>query len=164
MTKLKFELNEYHRNVEDIELIEDLKRVAKLLQQNTVTMDDYNQYGNFHATTLTRRFGSWFNCLDKADLSPSRSKIGITDEELFEEIESMWVRLGKQPTYSQMRDMSKYSVGTYERHFGGWRNSLIAFVNYTNNYEGGTNNDFRTNYEETQHKTSRTINLHLILD
>ena len=158
---MKFELNEYHRNVEDTELIEDLKQVANLLQQNTVTINDYNQYGKFHATTLTRRFGSWFNCLHKADLSYSRSKIGITDEELFEEIESIWVRLGKQPTYSQMRDMSKYSVGTYEKRFGGWRNALIAFVNYINNYESNPNHDFQTNYEEIQHKTSRTINLRM---
>jgi len=42
--------------------------------------------------------------LAKADLAPSRSKIGITDEDLFEEIENVWVRLGKQPTYSQMED------------------------------------------------------------
>lgn len=156
---MKFELNEYHRNLEDLELIEDLKRTANFLQQDTVTIEDYNKYGNFHATTLTRRFGSWFNCLSKAELKPSRSKIGITDEELFEEIERIWVKLGKQPTYAQMRDTAKYSVGTYEHRFGGWRNALIAFVDYINNYESSTNNDFQTDYEGTQHKTSRTINL-----
>lgn len=71
---MRFELNKYHRNVPDTELIEDLQRVSNLLKQSTVTIDDYNQYGKFHATTLTRRFGSWFNCLSKASLKPSRSK------------------------------------------------------------------------------------------
>lgn len=73
--KMKFELNEYHRNTSDEELIEDLMRVAKLLQKDSVTIEDYNQYGQFHATTLTRRFKSWFSCLDKAGLQMSRSKI-----------------------------------------------------------------------------------------
>ncbi len=39
---MKFELNEFHRNVPDIELIEDLQRVSNLLKQNTVTIDAYN--------------------------------------------------------------------------------------------------------------------------
>lgn len=157
--KMIYELNEYHRNVNDIELIADMQRVAKFLKQNTVTMDDYNQYGKFSASTLTRRFGSWFNCLEKSGLKASRSKIGITDEELFEEIESVWAKFGKQPTYSQMRDTSKYSVGTYEKRFGGWRNALVAFVSYINNDEVNSNNFAQTDYEKAQHKTSRTINL-----
>ena len=74
-------------------MIEDLQRVSDLLKQSTVTIDDYNQYGKFHATTLTRRFGSWFNCLSKASLKPSRSKIGITDEELFEELKIKYAEI-----------------------------------------------------------------------
>jgi len=129
---MKFELNEYHRNTSDEELIEDLKRVAKLLQKDSVTIDDYNQYGQFHATTLTRRFKSWFCCLEKAELKMSRSLLNISDEDLFEEIERVWVCIGKQPSYAQMRDSSKYSVGTYEKRFGGWRASLESFINYIN--------------------------------
>ena len=53
-----FELNEFHRNINSNELIEDLRHVAEFLNQDTVTIDDYNQHGRFHATTLTRRFGS----------------------------------------------------------------------------------------------------------
>ena len=37
-------------------VIFDFVRVANLLNKDSVTIDDYNQYGNFHATTLTRRF------------------------------------------------------------------------------------------------------------
>lgn len=175
---MKFELNDYHRNVTDKELIEDLQRVSNLLKQDTVTMDAYNQYGKFHATTLTRRFGSWFNCLAKAALKPSRSRIGITDEELFEEIENIWVRLGKQPTYSQIRDISKYSVSTYENRFGGWRKTLEAFVEYINaeenEYELAASKEVKTSHHQcmkennsikvvstSKHHTSRNINTRL---
>lgn len=158
---MKFELNDYHHNVSDSELIDDLKSVAVLLNKNTVTLDDYNEYGRFHATTLTRRFGSWFNCLNLAGLAPSRPKIGITDEELFEEIENVWVRIGRQPSYAQMRDLAQYSVGTYEKRFGGWRKALEAFVGYINGSFGdeGDCDDAPFSYMEPGHKTSRTINL-----
>ena len=159
---MKFELNEYHRNTSDEELIEDLMRVAKLLQKDSVTIDDYNQYGQFHATTLTRRFKSWFSCLDKAGLQMSRSMINISDEDLFEELENVWTKLGKQPSYSQMRDISKFSVGTYEKRFNGWRNALNAFINYIN--EDADTEELDNMKSDNQdnsicHKTSRTINL-----
>ena len=177
-TEMRFELNEFHRNVPDTELIEDLQRVSNQLKQDTVTIDDYNEFGEFHATTLTRRFGSWFNCLAKASLKPSRSKIGITDEELFEEIENVWVKLGKQPKYSEMRDISKYSIGTYEKRFGGWQKALEKFVEYIsaeeNEYEPAPievlepSNCQRTTSNNTielvptsKHRTPRKINLRL---
>lgn len=159
---MKFELNDFHRNLSDSELIEDLQHVASIICKNTVTIDDYNEYGRFHATTLTRRFGSWFTCLSMANLAPSRPKIGISDEELFEEIENVWMRIGKQPTYAQMRDMTQYSIGTYEKRFGGWRNALTAFVNYINGTptdEQSTNVMPDSNNVDSKHKTSRTINL-----
>lgn len=74
-------------------------------------MSEYNEYGRFHATTLTRHFGSWFKCLELAGLAPSRSKIGISDEELYEDIERVWIKLGKQPSYSQMRDLQNIQWG-----------------------------------------------------
>ena len=159
---MKFELNDYHRNVSDSELIEDLKCVADFIKKKTVTLDEYNEYGRFHATTLTRRFGSWFKCLELAGLTPSRSKIGISDEELFEEIEKIWVRLGKQPSYAQMRDFSQYSIGTYEKRFGGWRGALTAFVNYINGNvvkQQDYKEKAQDGQKECKHRTSRTINL-----
>ena len=120
---------------------------------------------SFHATTLTRHFGSWFKCLELAGLAPSRSKIGISDEELYEDIERVWIKLGKQPSYSQMRDLTKYSMGIFEKRFGGWRHSLEAFVKYIN--ETSDENDSVAVNKKTikdkgrNHKTSRSINLRI---
>ena len=105
---MNFELNDFHRNVPDQELVDDLKYVADLIKRNTVTLDEYNEYGHYHSTTLTRRFGAWFTCLELSGLDSSRPKIGISNIELFEDIERIWVKLGKQPSYAQMRDMSQY--------------------------------------------------------
>lgn len=160
---MMFKLDDYHHNITDSELINDLKRVAILTNKNTVTLDEYNEYGHFSSSTLTRRFGSCFKCLELAELTPSRSRIGITNDELFEEIENIWTKLGKQPSYAQMRDMTQFSIGTYEKRFGGWRNALQAFVKYINNdyllVEKNTQAISCKKSESFVHQTSRTINL-----
>ncbi len=65
---MKFELEEYHRNISDEELIADLKRVAAQLRKKSVTQAEYNKYGKFHGSTLRRKMGSWFDVLAKAEL------------------------------------------------------------------------------------------------
>jgi hypothetical protein len=50
---MKFELTDYHRYSSDSKLIDDLKHVAEIIKKDTVTLDEYNDYGSFHSTTLT---------------------------------------------------------------------------------------------------------------
>ena len=45
---MKFELEPYHRNVPDEELVADIRRVAKELGKRSVTIDEYNERGRFH--------------------------------------------------------------------------------------------------------------------
>ena len=67
------------------------------------------------------------------------SKEKIPDEDLFAEIERMWIELGRQPTSTDIikTNISKYSIDTFKRRFGGWRKTLEAFVSYIN-LEGRT--------------------------
>ena len=62
------------------------------------------------------------------------SKEKIPDEDLFAEIERMWIELGRQPTSTDIikTNISKYSIDTFKRRFGGWRKTLEAFVSYIN--------------------------------
>lgn len=132
---MKFQLESHNRNVPDEDLIDDLKRVAEMLGQNKVTIDQYNEHGNYHNSTLNRRFGSWFKALEKAGLKKTRT-LNISNEELFENLVSVWTNLGYQPKYSSLtKDVSKYSAGTYEKRFGGWRKALEAFVVWVNEGE-----------------------------
>ena len=45
-----------------------------------------------------------------------------SDEELLNYIKELYTKLGRTPT---KRDLEKYDVGTYIRHFGSWNNALI---------------------------------------
>lgn len=161
---MKFELNDFHRNTSDEELLNDLKAVSNIIKKDTVTMEEYNQYGKYHSTTLTRRFGSWFLCLQKAQLQMSRSKIGISNEALFDNIEKVWIKLGKQPSYTQMEEYGEFSIGTYTKRFGGWRKALEAFVDYVNSTEikiDESEPTSDTTSDVANHITRRDINLRM---
>lgn len=157
-----YELDEYHRGTSDNELIADVRLVAKLLARNTLTIEEYNENGRFHATTLTRRFGSWFIVLKMAGLQPSRSLLRNSDEKLFENLEEVWSVLGRQPKYSEMlKPLSKFSAGTYEKRFGTWRRALKVFVEYISEnkiepvQEDGVRIEIKT---IRSHRTQRGVN------
>ncbi len=165
-TKLmKFELEEYHRNVKDEELIADLRRVASELDKNSITRAEQDERGRFHSSTYFLRFGTWFNALEKAGLEKSRTSVNLSDEELFRNLEEIWIKLGRQPKYLQVqKPFSMYNVGTYENHFGTWRKALEKFVAFINNEEVSSSKKEIKNIEAgqiTKHKTSRTINWRL---
>lgn len=130
---MKFELEVSLRGASDQELLEELSRCAQALGKRTVTIAESEQLGRCHPSTIQRRFGSWFKALEAAGLEPSRSKIGITDDELFENVRDVWIELGRQPRYSELvAPHSKYSAGTYENRFGSWRNALKEFISWVN--------------------------------
>lgn len=132
---MKFELNEYHRNTSDDVLLADLRHVAELLGKDRVTIDEYLDHGQYHPSTLQRRFGSWFTTLDAAGLKRTRN-LGVTDEEYFQNLEKVWRELGRQPKYQEMRSpLSKYSAEAYAYRFGGWRRALERFVTFVNSGE-----------------------------
>jgi 5-methylcytosine-specific restriction endonuclease McrA len=127
-----YKLEPYHRNVSEQALIEDVISVATKLNVEKLTIDQYNEHGLYHSTTLTRRFGSWFTVLDKCELKRTRN-LNITNESLFENLSKIWIETGSQPKYGRMtKDISLYSAGTYEYRFGTWRKSLEAFVVWAN--------------------------------
>lgn len=133
---MKFELRATARGLSNEELLADMRRVAQILGRETVTLAEYTQNGRGHCSTIQRRFGSWFKALEHAGLQPSRSPIGITDESLFENLRIVWIELGRQPSYSEVRSpLSQFSVGTYENRFGSWSNALQVFVEWVNSDE-----------------------------
>ena len=89
---MKYQLEEYHRNVPDDELLADLKRVATELNKDSVTRDQQDERGRFHSATFFRRFGSWFKALEKAGLQKTRH-YSITEEEFFQNLEETWIKL-----------------------------------------------------------------------
>lgn len=178
---MEFKLNEYHRNVPDRELLNDILRVAKLLNQKSLTSEEYSKYGKYNVTTICRRFSKWLIAVKLVGLSPKPRNIHkITDEELFQDIERVWIKLGRQPTITDVKNGEfSYSQNAFVRRFGGWRGTLEAFVKYINSEEDTTTNNDEiedksyiktslsprnhqtTTSHESNRKTTRNISLRM---
>ena len=162
---MKFELEEYHRGITDEELLTELKRVASELNKTAVSREENDERGKYGTTTYIRRFGSWFNALEKAGLEKTRMPMNLPEEDLFQNLEEIWIKLGRQPRYAEVqKPLSKYHVGTYENRFGTWRKALEKFVAYINNEERTSSEEAIRNVEvepSTLHKTKRGINWRL---
>jgi hypothetical protein len=128
---MKFELKDYHQNITDEELIADLKRVAIELKQNYVTAKQQDTFGKYYSSTFLRRFGSWLKTQEKAGLQKTKQQANnkIPEEDLFNNLEEVWVKLGRQPRFSEMTQQnSKYSGFAYRRRFSSWLKALKVFV------------------------------------
>ena len=159
-------------NISNEEMITDLKRVAGIVSLESPTRESYDKYGKYHSATLCRKYGSWNNVLKFAGMKLNLNR-KMSNEEMFEEIERVWTILGRQPTTTDIKNgISKYSLNSYARRFGGWRKALEAFVDFINSdaeilaedkcVEPNTPKDVcNDSKENAMHKTSRDINLRL---
>ena len=161
---MKFELEKIRRNIPESELLDDLRAVAEKLKQNFVTASQQDQFGNFDSSTFKRRFGGWLKACKQAGLGAERQQqtARLSEEQLFQNLEEVWTKLGRQPRISEMfPPLSIYSAGTYKRHFGTWMRGLEKFVAFINNEESISSESAIKNLDiepTTKHKTKRDIN------
>lgn len=124
--------------ISEDECIRDLQDVSDKLGTRLLTKSLYDQHGKFHFSTMEHRFGSWNKALIAAGLDITRN-VEFSEKDLFQEIERIWILLGRQPTTTDLkRGISKYSLNSYNRRFGGWRGALEAFVEWVNHEENAT--------------------------
>ena len=156
------------------EFIEDVIRVAEELGIKTLTIGEYKRLGKFHYLYPYNHYGvNWNIILKMAGLESTPFRLGhgkeITNEELFADIERVWIKIGRQPTITDLKKgYFEFSQNTFCRRFGGWRKTLIAFVDYINSNKDKETNVAKNICEETieekypiHQKGSREPNLRL---
>jgi len=162
---MAYEFESFHRNIPDEELISDLRRTALALEKESVTTREYDENGKFRSTTIMERFGGWAEACTGAGLLLRHSPKNPSEEDLFRNIEEVWMRLGRQPRYREIRKpLSKFTMSPYKTRYQTWENALIAFVAYINDEETAQSVEAIESWKiepTTKHKTSRTINLRL---
>lgn len=142
----------------------DLQRIAKQLNKDTVLYEEYRQYGKYAAEHVFSRFKTWDKALLAAGLQPTGlARSRIDEQTLFDELERIWTKLGRQPTSTDITkgNISKYSLDTYKRRFGGWRKALEAFVEYINldSSEEIDEEEIKGNKINDQDNISKTVNV-----
>jgi hypothetical protein len=174
LTRGHYKSHEYCESDEDF--FADVRRVAKQLHKPFITTDDYDNYGKY-ARTYIKKIKQWNNVLKLSGLEQSPHRTGPThqysQEEVFEEIEKIWIKLGRQPKNNEFSVNNGCKMGTkpLQRLFGSWQNALKEFVNFINSdesFQKKTPENEQENLvfkneikEEIHHKTSRNVNLRL---
>lgn len=167
-----------HLGIDKNDLIADLKFVADKLCKKTFTTTEYSKYGKYSKDHYSKRFGSWNKALEIAGLEPFDHPLGggtknkVSQYACLEEIERLWIELGRQPTTTDIKmGRSRYSLHIFERRFGSWRKALEFFVKYMNGDVQTDNlvnsDDVKNEFNQIQispnknidHKTKRDINL-----
>lgn len=120
-------------DVSNDELLLDLRNQAARLGKDTITSSEYDVCGRHGKSIIISRFSSWENALLIAGLRPTGFHHYVPDADLYEEIERLWISLGRQPTSSDIKKgLSRFSLNTFVRRFGSWRGALQAFINWIN--------------------------------
>lgn len=164
---MKFELKKIHRNTPEDKLIADLKNTAAKLNQDFVTREQQDEFGKFDSSNMADRLGGWAKAHERAGLNLARRQKSqrISDEDLFQNLEEVWTKLGHQPIQADMfPPLSEYSSGAYKRHFSTWMKGLEKFVANINKEEDISSEKSIENLQvepSTKHKTKREINWRL---
>lgn len=148
------------QRVSDEMLINDLIIVSKKLGKNRITSTEYINNGKYSLPTIKIRFNTWAKFVEKAGLEQTGFIKKIDDINLFTEIERIWTILGKQPTTTDMKKgISNISLDTFSRRFGGWRNALIAFLEYINYQETEIHNEIMKEDEIIEENKNNIVKL-----
>ena len=150
---MDFKLRINARYFSNDDILDDLRKAAKTLGKNTIGQREYLKLGKFSCKTYNNRFGSWNKAIKKAGLDTVRDT-KVSDEMLFENIERIWLGLGRQPFYGEIRKpLSHYTMKIYTNRFGGWMKACEAFVRFKKD-----DPEFEKMFKRKSNARSRTIN------
>jgi len=120
----------HSRHLTDEQILDELRRIAKLVGRNQILTDDLHKYSKIIGPKiLTSRFGSWRAGVEQAGLEASKLGRRWTDDEYFENLLNVWTHYGRQPLYQEMNmPPSEITNQGYRSRFGSWRKALESFA------------------------------------
>lgn len=118
------------------EIIDDLKRVAKLLNSDYLSGRVYGNEGRFGLTTIRYRFGSWNNAKVRAGLSLHKNdqqRRKLADADLLKHIVDLTLLLKKMPSEYDVTAAGVFSNRPYSDRWGSFvRAREKAYLIYGN--------------------------------
>jgi hypothetical protein len=126
------------------ELITDLQRVAKLVDE-TPTTTQYSEHGEYSNDTLKRRFGSYNNAVEASGLEPNQqvteNDVVASDEELIADLRRVGELVDGTPTQKQYGTHGSHSYSTLIHRFGSWNDAIIAAGYEPNRHDNASEED-----------------------
>jgi len=111
--------------------IDELKRVASLLEKSTLSRREFNRHAHFSSSAVERTFGSWNRAIEAAGLRPDMLNKRLSDAELEGEFRRVVNVVGRAPTRAEFSAEGKHSPSIYERRFGNWRKVVEMYLGPT---------------------------------
>jgi len=120
---------------ESIEKNQILDAIRNLAQEvgHPPSRDLFRERTGISEYQVLLHFPSWRQALHACGFEPNRTNIKLEDAELLEDW-GLFVRKNRFiPSRDQFRHKGKYSVGTFEKHFGTWTAILARFKDFAQN-------------------------------
>lgn len=114
---------------DDEALLEELRRVATVLDKPKLTIQEFSANAKVHGSTLQKRFGGWRRALRAAGLSDhvDQSNVRKSKNEILTAIKRIAERLGKESiTLREFEAHSGITGSPVRRIFGSWGSALSA--------------------------------------
>ena len=125
---MRFDI-EHLESYDDEALLDELRRVAKIVGNSKLTLKQFTAHANVHGSTLQKRFGGWRNALAAAGLDDRIDKSGLkkSKEEIIDAIKVAASKQGENPlTLKEFERISGITGGPVRRIFGSWSKALKA--------------------------------------
>ena len=121
---MKFELNEYKKQLTDGDILDDIQRVAHNLNVDHLSVSLYKKHGKYSQTAIQAHFGTWRNACSlvglRTERKPSELKI-ISDEELFEDLRRVAKLIDSDTVpYDSYKKFGRFSSGNIFARFKKW--------------------------------------------
>jgi hypothetical protein len=119
-----------------ISIIEELKRIAKLLDKQTISRGDLDTHGKVSYYTIKRKFpGGLTAALKEAGLEYKVDNRFQDDVVLLKELQRIWeIVLQKEGRRPYQTDLRKYgcnfSISTYKERFGTWLKACQTLLDW----------------------------------
>jgi len=136
-------------------VIAELEKAAKHFNYTDFKQKDFDKIADISYYKVYREFGSWENALNflaehlkkqGIDFKITTRRSSYSVQELFNEMERIWVQLGHRPSRDEWRATNpKISYDSIYRRFGSWTEACLKFIEYKS---GGTIPDVVEIHEE----------------
>ena len=128
MTRPEFAFENTKPVIADRDLLDDVRAVAAQLGVASLPQRLYRLHGRYSTTAIKNRFGSWNAAATAAGLT-SAGRRDIGEDELFDNLQDVWVASGRQPRKRDMtKPVSRYTHHPYVERYGGWLDAVKAFL------------------------------------
>lgn len=104
------------------ELLEDLAQVANKID-NSPTIKEYTEYGEYSSSTIINRFDTWNNALTVVGRGTNRN---VSRESLLTDLKRVANQLNKAPTKEEYNQHGKYSSTTIYNEMGAWEDAIVT--------------------------------------